>query len=81
MNSKEITAVSHDEIARLAYLNWEKEGCPHGHDQVYWLEAEKQIRATGHLLITELSPPSNQSPVGTKSRPDGKHKKPGGLQQ
>jgi Protein of unknown function (DUF2934) len=81
MTSKEIPAVSHDEIARLAYLNWEKEGRPHGNDQKYWLEAEQQIRATSHLLINELSPTANQSPTGTRSHPDGTLKKPRRVQQ
>ena len=80
MTSKEIPALNHDEIARLAYLNWEKEGRPHGRDQKYWLEAEQQIRATGDLLINELSPSANQSPVGTKSHSDAKLKKPRRLQ-
>lgn len=81
MTSKETSAVSHDEIARLAYLNWEKEGRPHGNEQKYWLEAEQQIRATSHLLINELTPPANQSPVATQSHPDGKPKKPRRAQQ
>lgn len=83
MTSKEISAsaVSHDEIARLAYLNWEKEGRPYGNDQKFWLEAEQQIRATGHLLINELRPPANQSPVATKSHSDKKLKKTRSLQQ
>ncbi|HTV41816.1 MAG TPA: DUF2934 domain-containing protein [Candidatus Sulfotelmatobacter sp.] len=70
------SAINHDEIARLAYLNWEKEGRPHGDDQKYWLEAEQQIKATGHLLISELSPSANQSQVATESEPDKKLKKP-----
>lgn len=81
MTSKAIPAISHDEIARLAYLNWEKEGRPHGHDQKYWLEAEQQIKATGHLLISEISPPANQSPIAAKSNPGGKLKKPRRPQQ
>lgn len=43
-----------EEVARLAYLNWEKDGGPHGEDQKYWLEAERQIQATRHLLASEL---------------------------
>lgn len=41
---------SHDEIAQLAYLNWQHDGCPAGQDVKYWLEAECQIKATWHLL-------------------------------
>lgn len=68
MTSKEKPAISHDEIARLAYLNWEKDGRPHGHDEKYWLEAEQQIKATSHLLIGELILPANQSPVRRPAR-------------
>jgi len=74
ITSDETPAISHDEIARLAYFNWEKDGRPHGNDQKYWLEAEQQIRATSHLLISELIPPANQSPVRAKSDPIGKPK-------
>lgn len=70
-----MSTIGHDEIARLAYLNWEKDGSPRGHDQKYWLEAEQQIKATGHLLICEINPPANQSSVGAKSDSNGKRKK------
>jgi len=39
-----------DDIARLAYLNWQKDGGPQGRDMAYWLEAETQIKATWHLV-------------------------------
>ena len=41
---------SRNEIAQLAYLNWEADGCPPGQDLDYWLEAESQLNATWHLL-------------------------------
>lgn len=34
-----------EEIARAAYLLWERDGQPQGRDEQYWLEAEAQIRA------------------------------------
>jgi hypothetical protein len=64
MTSKEMPAISHDQIARLAYLNWERDGRPEGHDQKYWLEAEEQIKATRDLLISELIPPLGKSTAG-----------------
>ncbi len=74
MTSKEISATTNrDEIARLAYLNWEKDGRPHGNDQKYWLEAEQQINATGDLLISELIPPAAKSIAGRRQiRPQRK---------
>lgn len=47
---KESNSIKHDEIAHLAYLNWQKDGCPCGRDRAYWLEAEQQLKATKHLL-------------------------------
>lgn len=75
MTSKEAIAISHEEIARLAHLNWEKDGRPHGHDLKYWLEAEQQIKATRHLLTSELSLPVNQTPVAVESNPNGRPRK------
>jgi hypothetical protein len=39
--------LSHDEIARQAYLLWEQRGCPQGCDVEFWLEAERQILSAG----------------------------------
>jgi hypothetical protein len=80
MTSNESPATGYDEIARLAYLNWEKDGRPHGNDQKYWLEAEQQIKATGKLLISELKSAAIQPPVAVKSNPNGKLKKTRPLQ-
>jgi hypothetical protein len=62
MNSESTRSILHHEIANLAFLNWQKDGCPSGRDQHYWLEAEQQIRATKHLLIGEVKP-SNGNPA------------------
>ena len=35
-----------DEIARRAYEIWQSNGCPHGRDQHYWLQAEKELADT-----------------------------------
>jgi hypothetical protein len=45
--------INPSEIARLAYFAWERDGRPHGRDQEYWLQAEKQIQATQQLLVSE----------------------------
>jgi hypothetical protein len=47
---------SHEDINRLAYLNWEQDGRPQGSATAYWLEAEQQLKATWRLLIKECSP-------------------------
>jgi hypothetical protein len=45
--------INHNEIAHLAHQAWMRDGCPHGRDLNYWLEAESQLKATKHLLLTE----------------------------
>lgn len=44
---------SRAEISHLAFINWEKDGCPHGRELDYWLEAEKHLAATWHLHVKE----------------------------
>ncbi len=36
---------SNEEIAYCAYLIWEKEGKPAGHEREHWLQAETQLLA------------------------------------
>jgi|HubBroStandDraft_6_1064221.scaffolds.fasta_scaffold1265064_1 hypothetical protein len=35
-----------DEIAKRAYLLWEKAGKPAGQDMAFWLEAEREVPGT-----------------------------------
>jgi hypothetical protein len=44
-----------EDISRLAFMNWEKDGCPPGRSHEYWLEAESQLRATWQLMIGEIT--------------------------
>ncbi len=60
----DLQAASHAEISRLAFMSWEKDGCPLGHDVDYWLEAESQMKATWHLLEREYG-----RKRGTSGRP------------
>jgi hypothetical protein len=36
---------SREEVETRAYHLWEKTGRPHGRDEDYWLQAEKELRA------------------------------------
>lgn len=49
----DLQTANHAEISRLAFISWEKDGCPMGHDLEYWLQAESQMMATWHLLLRE----------------------------
>jgi len=62
MTVNESSPIPRDEIAQLAYLNWQRDGRPLGRDQEYWLEAEQQLKATKHLLLAEAG-------VGGKNGP------------
>jgi hypothetical protein len=62
------TPANQDEIALLAYLNWQQDGCPDGNDDTYWLEAEQQIIATKHLLIQEIKQRLEQMEATAKSK-------------
>ena len=62
MNARVFVTTPREEIACLAYLNWEKDGCPSERELDYWLEAEHQINATKHLLLLELVPDSRAQP-------------------
>lgn len=49
-----MTTIENTQIAHLAYLNWQKDGCPAGRALEYWLEAESHLKATWHLLAAEI---------------------------
>jgi len=52
------TALSQDEIAKLAWQLWEKEGSQHGRDQEYWYRAEQQLLAASQKEITRANNPA-----------------------
>lgn len=74
MTVNESFPIQRDEIAQLAYLNWQRDGCPLGRDQDYWLEAEQQLKATKHLLVAGGLPPAAGKGAGgkVKARPTRK---------
>jgi len=45
-------AVSHSEIAVVAYHMWEMAGHPASRDLQFWLDAEAQLRATAKTATT-----------------------------
>jgi len=50
MISQTTTATNQFDVARLARLNWEQDGCPPGREQEYYRMAESQIEALRNLL-------------------------------
>ena len=44
--AKKFQQPTDEEIARYAYYLWESEGCNHGRDLDYWLQAKAHLTAT-----------------------------------
>lgn len=61
--------IKHEEIARLAYMNWQQDGCPLGRDLAYWLEAEHQIKASRQLLVEGVNAEPRRVPAAAQSGP------------
>lgn len=70
----------HDEIAKIAYDLYQKEGCPEGRHLIHWLEAEMIVKeqyvekpggAPGSLADQERS----TGKKATKSRPGSRKKR------
>lgn len=63
--------ISHAEISRVAYMNWEKDGRPQGRDAEYWLQAESHLKASWHLLHQEhvQNTPSQSAAATAKAIP------------
>lgn len=49
-----------DEIARIAYELWERDGCIHGRDIEHWCTAE-------HVVISQLVPVDEEKPKKAKA--------------
>jgi hypothetical protein len=62
--SEQKAALSHDEIANLAWQLWEQEGSQHGRDQEYWFRAEQQLLAARQQEIdrTTIPPAARKIP-------------------
>lgn len=58
------------EIARLAFFNWQKDGCPAGRDLDYWLAAEGDISALEQLPSAEREPAIRHVVVPEVSKPE-----------
>lgn len=50
----------YDEIARVAYDLWEKNGCIHGRDIEHWCEAER-------IVISRIQPVEEEKPKKARS--------------
>ena len=58
-NMSDSNTPTHEQITRRAYEIFVERGQPEGRDLEHWLEAEKQLRATGQS--------KNATPVNAKS--------------
>jgi hypothetical protein len=44
-----------DEIAARAYKIWQQQGCPEGHEEQHWCQAEQEVLRDGFHAHTPLS--------------------------
>jgi hypothetical protein len=54
---------SPNEIARCAYLIWEREGRPTGREMQHWFEAEAQLRAIKMQMTAPEKPRAKTKPA------------------
>jgi len=70
----------HDEIAKVAFSLYQKEGCPEGRELIHWLEAEiivnqKYAEKPEDASGGPAKPDSASEKKTTKSRPGRKKKR------
>jgi len=66
-STHEHPAPTHEEIALHAFFAWEKDGCPQGRDQEYWLAAEAALRAS-RTALAQVPQPVAPAPRGIKPK-------------
>ena len=64
MNTENTSQPSQEAIATYAYHLWESNGRQHGHDQEYWFQAQKHLKAR-----TTNQPQLQQSPAQPQGNP------------
>jgi hypothetical protein len=42
---------THEEIAALAYIQWQEMGCPEGTHEAHWLSAEQELIANREVAV------------------------------
>jgi hypothetical protein len=43
--------LKHEDIAALAYAQWQEKGCPEGAHEVDWLRAERELTANPQIAV------------------------------
>ena len=80
MKNQTPTQPTPEQIAKCAYLIWEKEGWPDGRQEAHWLQAEKQLTADcaqdagllRRLTQAVLAVPTRDLPIQPKRRHNSK---------
>ena len=60
---------NHDEIARLAYLAWEKAGKPANQELELWLKAEQQVLTSNKPAAQRPITPAKPQPRPAAAKP------------
>ena len=50
-----------EQIAIHAYLIWEHEGRPQGHDRAHWLQAQEQLLTNHHAVNAPTATPTGSA--------------------
>jgi hypothetical protein len=65
---KKLQPPTDEEIARYAYYLWESEGCIHGRDMDYWLQAKTHLTTTREYEAGLLKNAESQQKTPVKGR-------------
>ncbi len=66
MGDQQFHQPTSDQIARAAYLLWEREGRPNGRDVAHWLRAERQLMAGADGAASPRDPSAKPATEMTK---------------
>jgi hypothetical protein len=75
-----VSAVDHEEIARLAYSYWQARGCPNGSPEKDWYHAENDLRQpiVAAVASDNADGPGLHPILDARAVPDGPHLIPQG---
>ncbi len=76
MGDQQFHQPTSDQIARAAYLLWEREGRPNGRDVAHWLRAERQLMAGADGTASTRDPSAKPGAEMTKRPASGRRSGP-----
>ncbi len=68
-----------EKVRERAYTIWEREGCPEGQAEQFWLAAEAELRAEGQGPTVPPAAPAEAETSGEGEPAEGSDKTMGGM--